>query len=192
MKRSKAKRNRCLNLPYVREINERGLTLVEQFEGLQLKAYRDEVGVWTIGWGFTGWQHNDGTVYEGLVITRARAVQFLQYNMHQCEGRVDALVNVSLNDDQFSALVSFDFNTGALGKSTLLKELNNGEYSDAADQLLRWVYAGGVKYRGLVRRRESERNLFYGKTPYIVERLGAAKGAKEPRWKNNVTVETGI
>jgi lysozyme len=161
------------------------LTLVKEFEGLSLKAYRDEVGVLTIGYGHTGYQHQDGTVYAGMTITKAQADNFLEYDMHQFEARVGALVKVPLTDDEFAALVSFDFNTGSLSTSTLLRKLNKGDYTGAADQLLRWVHAGGKVYRGLVRRRESERNLFLGKTPYIVETVMLGKG-KSVRWKNHI------
>lgn len=60
------------------------------------------------------------------------------------------------------ALVSFAFNVGthAFEISTLRRKLNREEYLDAADEFLRWVYAGGRKLRGLVRRREAERALF--------------------------------
>ena len=152
-----------------REINERGLKLVEEFEGLSLKAYKDEVGVWTIGWGHTGLQHNDGTVYKGRTITRTEAVQLLRYDMHKNEASVSALIKVPLSDDEFAALVSFQFNTGGLRNSTLLRKLNKGDYEGAAGQFGRWIYAGGKALRGLVRRRASERNLFLGETPYIVE-----------------------
>ena len=162
----------------LRHINARGLALVKAFEGLFLKAYQDAVGIWTIGWGHTGLQHMDGTVRKGRVITEAQAEELLRYDMNQFEASVSALVKVPLTDDQFSALVSFSFNVGddidadsiaeGLGDSTLLKRLNAGAYRDAADEFLKWDKAGGKKLRGLTRRRESERNLFLGKTPYIV------------------------
>lgn len=152
-----------------RRINERGLTLVKHFEGLYLKAYRDEVGILTIGWGFTGYKHRDGTVYPGMVITREKAEEFLKWDMRQFETRVLRFTRVPLTDDQFSALVSFDFNVGAIDKSTLGRLLNAKDYEGASNQFGRWVKAGGRTLRGLVRRRASERNLFLGRTPYIVE-----------------------
>lgn len=151
-----------------RAISERGFELVKHFESLYLTAYADPVGVWTIGWGHTGLQHKDGTVFPGRKISKATAEQLLAYDMDQFENRVSALVKVPLTDDQFSALVSFDFNTGALHKSTLLRKLNEGDYEGAADQFLLWNKAGGRVLRGLTRRRQSERNLFLGKTPFIV------------------------
>lgn len=154
--------------PAGRQISEDGLNLVKHFEGIYLTAYKDPVGIWTIGYGHTGLQHKDGTVYAGRKITKAEAEQLLRYDMRQFEARVETFVKVPLNDNQFSALVSFDFNTGGLGKSTLLKKLNAGDYEGAADQFGAWVKAGGKTLSGLVRRRKSERNLFLSIRPYIV------------------------
>jgi lysozyme len=152
-------------------ISSKGLELVKHFEGLYLKAYKDEVGVWTIGWGHTGLQHKDGTVHAGRVITEEEAELLLRYDMHQFESRVSTFVKVPLNSDQFSALVSFDFNTGGLATSTLLKVLNQNHYDQVRPQLMRWTKAGGITLKGLVLRRASEANLFESKEPFIVEKL---------------------
>jgi lysozyme len=141
-------------------VTARGLNLIKHFEGLFLKAYRCEGRVWTIGYGHTGLQHQDGTVYEGRVITEAEALELLDYDLNQFEARVRALVKVPLSAAQFEALVSFDFNTGALHRSTVLKRLNAGDYQGAADALLMWKRAGGKIQPGLVRRRKAERHLF--------------------------------
>lgn len=157
--------------PFVshRQISSDGIALVKHFEGRYLKAYQDSVKVWTIGYGHTGLQHKDGTVHAGRTITEAEAEALLRYDMGQFEARVSAFVKVQTDDDEFSALVSFDFNTGGLGKSTLLAKLNAGDREGAADEFLKWNKAGGKVLKGLTRRRQSERNLFLGKRPFIVE-----------------------
>jgi lysozyme len=154
-----------------RDINERASKLIQHFEGCQLKAYKDEVGVWTIGWGHTGLQHKDGTVYAERTITSDKAQQLFHYDMEQFEARVSAFVKVPLTDDQYGALVALDFNTGGLGKSTLLKFLNKQQYVQAADEFLKWTQAGGKVLPGLVRRRRSERRLFLGKEKYLLESM---------------------
>lgn len=152
-----------------RQINDKGLYLVKHFEGCELKAYWDATGkCWTIGYGHTGLQHKDGTVYEGREITLQQAEFLLRYDMHQFESRVMIFVKVPTNDDQFSALVSFDFNTGSLGKSTLLKLLNAKQYEEAAKQFPRWNRSGGKVLRGLTLRRQSEQRLFRGLSDFIV------------------------
>lgn len=158
-----------------RNIGERGLTLVKHFESLFLQAYPDPVGVWTIGWGHTGLAHNDGTVYRGRIITREKADQLLRYDMDQTEEQVSSFVKNTLTDDQFDALVSFHFNTGGLDGSTLLRHLNEGNYTLAAKEFLKWnkgtVNGKKVVLRGLTRRRMSEKNLFEGLEKYIVESI---------------------
>lgn len=146
-------------------ISKQGLDLVKSFEGLYLDAYRDEVGVWTIGYGHTGLQHRDGTVFSGRVITRAKADELLAYDMHQFEQRANTLVTVPLTQSQFDAIVSFDFNTGGLAKSTLLKLLNKGDFFGAAGEFDKWNKAGGTVLKGLTRRRHAERDLFCGFNP---------------------------
>lgn len=156
------------------QINYAGLELVKHFESCSLEAYQDEVGVWTIGWGHTGLQHNDGTVYAGRKISQSKADSLLSYDMNQFESRVHHIVKVALTPDQFSALVSFDFNTGGLtldngSDSTLTKKLNSGDYSGANDEFHKWNKAGGNVLRGLTRRRASESNLFRSIHPCIVQ-----------------------
>jgi lysozyme len=159
-----------------REISPNGIALVKHFEGLWLEAGRDEVGIWTIGWGHTGLQHNDGTVHAGRKISEAKAEELLRYDMHQFEARVLRLITVPLSQDEFDALVSFDFNCGGLTlddqpgnpPSTLTRKLNAGDRAAAADQFLAWNKAGGRVLKGLTRRRQSERNLFLGNRPFLI------------------------
>ena len=154
--------------PSGRQINAAGLELVKDFEGLFLKAYLCPANVWTIGFGHTGLTHKDGTVKAGRVITEAEAEDLLRHDLEKFAKRVEDGVTVPLNDDQFGALVSFDFNTGGFLKSTLRAKLNAGDFKGAADEFLKWNKAGGRVLAGLTRRRKSERNLFLGVNPFIV------------------------
>jgi GH24 family phage-related lysozyme (muramidase) len=140
-------------------INSKGLRLLKSFEGLRLDAYVDAVGVLTIGYGTTT------GVVPGMRITEAEAEAFLKRDLGRFEAAVRDLVRVSLNDDQFSALVSFAYNVGesALANSTLLRLLNQGDFQGAADQFLRWNRGDSGELPGLTRRRKAERSLFLGK-----------------------------
>jgi GH24 family phage-related lysozyme (muramidase) len=151
-----------------RQINADAVELIQHFESCYLRAYQDEVGVWTIGWGHTGLQHKDGTVYRGRTITQAKADELFRYDMHQFEQRVESLAKVFLPDHAFGALVAFDFNTGGLHRSTLLTKLNANDIMGAANEFPKWTRAGGKVLNGLVRRRRSERRLFLNKKPYIL------------------------
>ena len=142
-------------------INNDGLTIIKHFEGRELMAYQDSVGVWTIGYGHTS-AAGPPTVYAGQTITEAEAESILKKDLELFEGGVRDVVKVSINSNQFSALVSFSFNVGlgALADSTLLRKLNAGNYQGAANEFPRWVKAGGQTLPGLVRRRDAERALF--------------------------------
>jgi GH24 family phage-related lysozyme (muramidase) len=142
-------------------INADGLTIIKHFEGLELRAYQDSVGVWTIGYGHTA-AAGPPSVYAGQTISEAEAESILKRDLELFENGVRDLVKVSVNSNQFSALVSFSFNVGlgALADSTLLRKLNAGDYQGAADEFPRWVKAGGQTLPGLVRRRNAERALF--------------------------------
>ncbi|MGC1307903.1 MAG: lysozyme [Phormidesmis sp.] len=139
--------------------NTNGLLLIKSFEGLRLKAYRDAVGIWTIGYGTTR------GVKPGMQISEAQAEQFLQQDLARFEQAISDVINVPVNDNQFSALSSFTYNVGpgAFRSSTLLRLLNEGhDLRSTADQLLRWDKAGGKPLAGLTRRRKAERSLFLG------------------------------
>lgn len=138
-------------------INKAGIALIKEFEGLELKAYQDIVGVWTIGYGHTG-----GMAKKGMIISEETAENLLKADLKRFEAGVDSLVKIPLTGNQFAALVSLAFNVGlgAFRNSTLLKCLNKVELDKAADEFLRWNKAGGKTVPGLTRRREAERKLF--------------------------------
>lgn len=138
------------------KVSQKGIDLIKKYEGLRLKAYRDVAGVLTIGYGSTK------GVKPGMMITAERAEELLAQDIADHARFVDLFVTVPLNQNQYDALASFTFNLGggALKTSTLLKKLNKGAYSGAAEEFLKWTKADGKVQRGLVRRREEERKLF--------------------------------
>ena len=140
-----------------RKISQAGIDVLKHFEGCKLKAYRDSVGVLTIGYGSTG-----SHVSEGMNISQTEAEELLKKDLARFEKGVENLVTVTINDNQFSALVVFSYNVGLgnLSKSTLLKKLNAGDYDGAAHEFLKWNKAGGVILLGLTRRRDAEAKLF--------------------------------
>ena len=126
---------------------------------MRLKAYKCPAGVWTIGYG-----HTKG-VKEGDVITEQEAEDMLKKDVVGFEINVRGAVIPNLNDHQYDALTSFAYNVG-LGnfrKSTLLRLINSGitAREDITNQFMRWVYAGGKKLTGLVRRRTAEAELYF-------------------------------
>lgn len=142
------------------KLSQKGLELIKQAEGFKNTAYKDSVGVLTIGYGHTG-----KDVYEGQTITQEQGDEILRNDISRFEKAV-ALMTASANltQNQFDALVSFAFNLGEanLKRSTLLKKvLANPNDSSIRSEFLKWVYAGGKVLQGLVTRRTNEANLYF-------------------------------
>lgn len=134
-----------------------GLALTKSFEGCLLTAYADQGGVWTIGYGHTG-----PGVHVGLTVTQDQADAFLESDVAGSVECVNKLVTADISQNQFDALVDFVFNLGcaSLAQSSLLQDVNAGDFSDAAQQFLRWNHVHGVVIPGLTRRRQAEATLF--------------------------------
>jgi len=139
-------------------INDAGIALIKEFEGLRLDAYVCPAGVLTIGYGSTG-EH----VYAGQHITEPEAEELLRLDLARFEDSVSKSVKVLLVDDEYAALVSFSFNVGcgAFESSTLLRRLNAGEPKERVftEELVKWVNGPDGPLPGLVRRREAEIEL---------------------------------
>ena len=144
------------------KISEKGLGLIKEFEGLVLKPYKDAVGIPTIGYGNTYYEDGRKVSLSDPAITEERATELLKMVVKRYEDAINRYVQVPITQNQFDALVSFAYNIGNenVRKSTLMKLLNRKQYTEAADQLLRWNKAGGKTLKGLTRRRQAERVLF--------------------------------
>lgn len=140
------------------KFNDAGLALIKSFEGCRLTTYEDIVGIKSIGYGHTG-----PDVKEGETINQAMADLLLKKDLEVFTAGVTVLVHgVNLNDNEFSALVSFAFNLGlhTLANSTLLRKIQLGDVSGAALEFPKWNHAGGEVVSGLTRRRSAEQALF--------------------------------
>lgn len=135
-----------------------GLSLIKQFEGCKLKAYKCPAGVWTIAYGRTT------KVKSGDTCTQAQADAWLIEEYDHFEKGVLAMLKVETNANMLGALTSFAYNLGlgALKGSTLLRKHNAGDHDGAAKEFLKWNKAGGRVLNGLVRRREAESALYAG------------------------------
>lgn len=139
------------------QINSAGLAIIELFEGDELRAYPDPAtggDPWTIGYGHTA------NVHPGEVITQAQALEFLREDVAWAEQAVAKVVEVTLNPNQFSALVSFEYNTGASESAHIFQYVNQKNFTAAAAEFGKWIYANGQVMPGLVRRRAAEAELF--------------------------------
>jgi lysozyme len=149
------------------QLSATGLELIKRSEGFRSRLYVDAAGVKTIGFGHRVAPRESFPAG----VDEARAEALLAGDVRQAEKAVGRLVRVALTQGQFDALVDFCFNLGEgrLAGSTLLRELNAGRHEAAGEQLLYWVYAGGVANAGLKARRQAEFELWRGSETKMAE-----------------------
>lgn len=150
------------------KISENGKRLLAEWEGINTRLYRDSGNALTIGIGhlLTRDELTSGKIWinskpvkyrDGL--TDQQCWDLLDQDLKPAESAINNnLVIADLNQNQFDALVSFVFNVGvtAFLRSTLLKQLNQGQFDQVPAQLRRWVHASGKVVKGLINRREKE------------------------------------
>jgi GH24 family phage-related lysozyme (muramidase) len=149
-----------------RRASEAGIALIKRFEGCAklrrdglVEAYPDPgtgAEPWTIGWGATGPGIGAGTVW-----TQDSCDARLEADLERYAADVvRALGDAPTTQAQFDAMVSFHYNTGAIGRATLTRLHNAGDHAGAAREFARWNRAGGRVLKGLVRRRAEEARLY--------------------------------
>jgi lysozyme len=148
----------------MRHITQAGIDLIKRFEGFSPTIYICPAGYPTIGYGHVVKPDERQQSASGITTKQAEAV--LRQDVQTAERTVLRLINVPLTDGQFDALVSFTFNlgAGALQRSTLRRKVNRRDHANVPAEFRKWVWAGGRKLEGLVRRREAEAAL-YSATP---------------------------
>lgn len=149
-----------------RALGAAGAKLIQTFEGCEkdlhngtFAAYPDpgtHGDPWTIGWGATG-----AGIQKGVVWTKAQCDARFDEDMKKYAAAVSrAIGNAPTTQNQFDALVSFHYNTGAIATATLTKKHNAGDFAGAAREFARWNRAGGQVLAGLTRRRAAEAALY--------------------------------
>lgn len=176
-------------------VSNNGISLIKKFEGCRLTSYQDVGKVWTVGWGSTG-PH----IGQGLTISQAQADAWLREDVDKFAVGVADALKVSVNQNQFDALVSFAYNVGlgALRSSTLLKLLNDkADANVVASEFLKWVNVDGVPYDGLKNRRNAEKGLFLTKVlhPLLSSSIVAQKDTwlkREPKQASDLPAEKKV
>ncbi|MGB6973258.1 MAG: lysozyme [Terracidiphilus sp.] len=142
------------------QLSAQGLQLVKDSEGFRSNTYLDLAGLPTIGYGHR-LVHSE--CYPNG-ITPQQACVILEWDLREAQQAVQRLVRVALTQGQLDALVDFVFNlgSGSLAHSTLLADLNAGDYAEASRQLLLWDHAGTAEVPALKARRQAEFRLFTG------------------------------
>lgn len=140
-----------------------GPTGNDGFEGVRYQPYRDVVGVWTVCWGHTG-----KDIILGKTYTKAECQALLDKDLNIVARQINPYIKVPIPETTRGALYSFVYNVGAgnFKTSTLLYKINQGDTKGACEQLRRWTYAGGKQWKGLITRREIEREVcLWGEKP---------------------------
>ncbi|NBC97887.1 glycoside hydrolase family protein [Atlantibacter hermannii] len=132
-------------------------------EGVRYQPYRDVIGVWTVCYGHTG-----GDVMLGKTYSETECRALLNKDLTAVARQINPYIRVEIPEATRGALYSFVYNVGAgnFKTSTLLRKINQGDIQGACDQLRRWTYAGGQQWKGLITRREIEREVcLWGEKP---------------------------
>ena len=138
------------------DLSSNALYIIKNFEGFSPTPYKD-AGGWSIGYGHFILPGETFTV-----IDEAQGNELLKSDVAKASAAVRENVTVPLSQNQFDALVSLVYNIGAgnFAGSTLLRKLNGGDYSGAADQFPGWDRSQGRVLTVLADRRALERDLF--------------------------------
>ena len=145
------------------KISENGLNLIKEFEGFRSNPYKCSAGVPTIGYGSTYYRDGKKVTLNDKPISQDEANLLLEHIANKDFGdKINNLVKVELNQNQFDALVSFCYNLGIgnFKSSTLLKKINQADFKGASEEFIKWNKAGGKILDGLTRRRQKEKELF--------------------------------
>lgn len=158
-----------------KHISDRGISVITYYEGCYLEAYWDPYGkVWTIGYG-----HTNG-VYEGMVITKEQAIEFLKEDCLIAEKGIKDYITRELKQYEFDALTSFLFNVGEYtlyNDKKLRGYVNDGNSQGVYDRLQEYVYGGGQILPGLVKRRKTEGELYRDND---LSSIGGGSGEVDP------------
>ncbi len=161
------------------KISQIGIAIVKAFESCLakvegrpgfFKAYRDPVGVLTIGWGHTN--HHEPKFTVSTIWSQKQCDDALAADLAIFEAHVSKQAKVPLTQNEFDALVSWAYNTGGPSTATLWKKLNAGDKRAVPAELAKWNKGGGKVLNGLVRRRKSEGELFAGNTAAALKTAG--------------------
>ena len=145
-------------------VSDRGVRMITNFEAVVLHEYKDQAGINTVCVGHMVRPGDAALLADG--VTKDDCELLLHQDLASVESEINTLVTVPLTQDQFDALASWEFNTGALRVSTLLKVLNAGDYFAAALEMEKWHHRKDPKTgklvvdAGLVTRRQAEADMF--------------------------------
>lgn len=145
-----------------RLVPERAKRLVKNWEGCKLRAYKDDAGVWTIGYGWTL------GVRPGMVWTQKQAEENFEMHIQELCDQITPLLRPDTTDDQLSSFLSFAWNVGFPGfrKSDARAAHNAYKPEGVLKSFMSWTTItkpDGTRvrnYPGLVRRRTADWKMY--------------------------------
>lgn len=157
-------------------LSKKALECIAHHEGVRLNPYRCPARLWTIGVGHVIDPNHAKVPFEqrsyleipdgwNRVFTMEEVDAILAKDLERFErGVLKYCPSAGARQNWLDSLVSFSFNVGlgTLQRSTLRQKHNRGDYAGAADELLKYSFAGGKVLKGLLNRRKDERALYLG------------------------------
>lgn len=139
------------------KVSDKGIAELLSHEALVTSPYKDSVGVWTIGVGHTSGagKPNPQTMEKGVEVPIAELIDLFRRDLAKFENDVNKALKVPVAQHEFDALGSFHFNTGAIGRASLVDKLNAGDRLGAAAGFMLWK-----KPAEIIKRRTAEMKLF--------------------------------
>lgn len=133
------------------------------FEGVRLQSYRDPADpmLWTVCMGETK------GIKQGMVFTRQECEDMLISRVPEFLAPVDKLMP-GLPDNRRLAYTDLAYNAGVgiltrrrngVPGTSIVDLERAGKWRQACDRVLLFVYAGGKKFNGLVKRRQAEHKV---------------------------------
>lgn len=146
------------------KISNAGIELIKRFEGVRSRAYRDCIGLWTVGVGHLIGDGKSLPESWNKVFTKEEIDALLIQDLSRFERGIALQLPVPLKQCEYDALCSFAFNLGlgTLQRSTIRQALLRGDKKLAAEKILKYCYAGGKVVKGLQLRRQAEYKMFLG------------------------------
>lgn len=142
--------------------SKNGIAIIQEFEGIKTKPYKDCIGLWTVGIGTLIGDGKSLPDSWNRTFTLEECHALLRKELSHIERGIAKYISVKLTQNQFDALVCFTYNLGlgCLQRSTLRQKLNRGDKDGAIESWLKYNKAGGKVFKGLDRRRKAEVKLF--------------------------------
>lgn len=148
------------------KIDAQVATEVASHEGLVREAYKDSKGIWTWSIGLTSASGHSVERYIGKPQELRHCLAVYAWALERYADDVRKAFTKPLTQAQFAAALSFNYNTGAIGRASWVKKFNAGDIAGAKKAFMEWR-----KPPEIISRREKERDLFF-----------------DGKWSNNGTI----